>query len=202
MYLYSFLLDLEAVKMGNELLNRLGSCVFETSYGEIRSLQFIRFTALGPKQSCQASAYGDKDVVAHFRSIGVVDFNHVVHVDDSQRRYGFRLEVFYELIPIGKASLVVDKRMGPVGLGVPKPFEFGNVVTDDLKGNDLPVFDNRRHHGMKPKKIAVFRPFANVPFPNVPGGYGIPESFPKTGVMDSGSKDRHVPADEFGFRIT
>ena len=77
-----------------------GSGVFGTNDGEIRAFEFVRFPALATEQSREATSYGDEDVIPHFRTVGVVHFDHVVHVDDRERRIRVRLQIFHELVTV------------------------------------------------------------------------------------------------------
>lgn len=83
-----------------------------------------------------------------------------------------------------------------------EPFKLGDVVAYDLERNDLAVLKDRRNDRMEPEQAAVFRFFANVPFPNATGLDGIPKTLPEPGVMEAGMENGHVPADELVFGIS
>lgn len=198
----AFLLDFQTGQLGEEQFDGLGSGVIGTGDGEVGSFELVRLASFRSENPRETASDGDENVVAHLRSVGVVHFDHVVHVDDRQRGKGVGLQVFDELVPIGQSGLKMDERTRLGGLRVTEAFEFGNIMADHLKRNDLPVFHHRGNDRMEPEQIAVLGALANIALPHASGGDGFPESSPKTLVVRSGIENRHVFTDEFRFGIS
>lgn len=193
--------DFYLVEVREELFDGFSRRAFRTNDGEIGTFQLVRFPALIAKQSRKSTSHRDKDVVSHFRSIGVVHLNHVVHVYDGQCRKRVRFQIFHELVAIRESGLKIDHRSG-TEMRMTETFEFGNVMTDDLKRGDLSVFHNGRYDRMEPKQASILRLFANVPFPYLSRIDGIPKTFPKTLVVESRMENGHVFSDELAFGIS
>lgn len=198
----TFIGDFELVQMRKELRNGFRRRAFGADDGEVGAFQFVRFPTLATEQSRKASSYRDEDVVPHFRTVGVVHLDHVVHVDDRERRVRTVLQVFHELVAVRKTGLEVDGGSQGGSVGMAETLELRDVVADDLERRHLAVFHYRGNDGMKPEQAAVLRLFADVPFPNPSGSDGFPKAFPKTRIMDSGMENGHVFSDELVLGVS
>lgn len=197
----TFVGDLELVQVREELRYGLRVGLVGADDGEIGALEFVRFPALASKKSGKAASNRDEDVVPHFRSVGVVHFDHMVHMNHRERRIRADLQVFNELVAVRKPRLDVHHGSRGCRVNMTEAFELGNVVADDLERDDLTAFHYRGNDGMKPEQTSVLRLFANVPFPNPARLDRIPEPFPKARIMDSGMENGHVFSDELVFGI-
>lgn len=92
--------DFEPVEVGKELGDGILGSVIRAHDGEIGAFELVDFPALRAEKPCETASNGSQDVVPHFRTIRIVHYDHVVHVNDREGFERFGIEVLDKLVAV------------------------------------------------------------------------------------------------------